>query len=139
MGLIAAELPSRGEGRRVSVVIPTLNEAENIPHVLPHIPAEYEVIVVDGRSEDETTAVVESLRPDARIIEQVGSGKGDALACGFAAATGEIIVMFDADGSARVSEIERFIAALEAGAAQLEDQGTPVSGDPQSRPDMRRA
>ena len=53
------------------------------------------------------------LRPDAVILRQPGRGKGDALLCGFRAATGEIIVTFDGDGSARAEEIPRFVDALD--------------------------
>jgi glycosyltransferase involved in cell wall biosynthesis len=72
---------------RVSVVIPALNEARNLPHVFGRITAlSYEVIVVDGGSVDDTVPVARRLRPDARIIGQSRTGKGNALACGFVAA-----------------------------------------------------
>jgi glycosyltransferase involved in cell wall biosynthesis len=101
----------------VSVVIPTLNEAANIGVVMDRIPAwVYEVLVVDGHSTDGTREVVRSHRSDARVILQRGKGKGDALNCGFAAATGDIIVMLDADGSTDPAEIPRFVAALRTGA-----------------------
>jgi len=58
-----------------------------------------EVVLVDGHSIDDTVAVAQMLRPDIRVVLQNASGKGNALACGFAAATGDIIVMLDADGS----------------------------------------
>jgi glycosyltransferase involved in cell wall biosynthesis len=76
----------------------------------------YEVIVVDGFSTDRTVEVARRLRPDVRIVLQGRRGKGNALACGFAAATGEIIVMLDADGSADPKEIPEFVRALMAGA-----------------------
>lgn len=102
---------------RVSVVIPTLNEARNLPHVLEALPPDiYEVIVVDGHSVDDTVAVARQLRPEARIVMQTRTGKGNALACGFAAATGDIIAMVDADGSANAGEIPDFVSALLAGA-----------------------
>jgi len=102
---------------KVTVVIPTLNEARNLPHVLSRLPKSiHEVIIVDGNSVDDTLATARRLRPDARILTQNRCGKGNALACGFAAATGDIIVMIDADGSADPSEIPRFIDALLAGA-----------------------
>lgn len=102
---------------RVSVVIPALNEARNLPHVFARIPAGYhEVIVVDGHSVDDTVAVAVALRPDVRIVKQTRRGKGNALACGFEAATGDVIVMIDADGSADPAEIPRFVAALLDGA-----------------------
>jgi glycosyltransferase involved in cell wall biosynthesis len=101
----------------VSVVIPTLNEAANLPHVFARLPSGvHEVLLVDGHSTDDTVAVARSLRDDVRIIMQNGSGKGNALACGFAAATGEIIVMIDADGSTDPHEIPAFIQALLDGA-----------------------
>jgi glycosyltransferase involved in cell wall biosynthesis len=97
----------------VSVVIPTLNEAFNLPYVFGALPHwVHEVIVVDGRSTDETVAVARRLRPDVRIVEQTRRGKGNALACGFAAATGEIIVTVDADGSNDPLEIESFVRTL---------------------------
>jgi glycosyltransferase involved in cell wall biosynthesis len=102
---------------RVSVIIPTLNEAENLPHVFPRLPQGlHEVIVVDGRSTDGTIEVARRLRPDARIVTQTGKGKGNALAAGFAAATGDIFVTLDADGSTDPAEIPRFVSALCNGA-----------------------
>lgn len=105
------------EWPRVSVVIPTLNEARNLPHVFAKLPADiHEVIVVDGRSVDDTLAVARELRPDVRIVMQTRSGKGNALACGFAEATGDVIAMIDADGSTDPAEIPLFVKALLDGA-----------------------
>jgi glycosyltransferase involved in cell wall biosynthesis len=102
---------------RVSVVIPTLNEARNLPHVFAELPAGiHEIIVVDGHSQDDTLAVASRLRPDVRIVMQTRRGKGNALACGFAAATGDVIAMIDADGSTDPKEIPRFVRALLDGA-----------------------
>jgi glycosyltransferase involved in cell wall biosynthesis len=104
-------------GVRVSVVIPTLNEEENLPYVFARLPQGlHELIVVDGHSTDHTVAVARRLRPDARIVMQTGHGKGNALAAGFAACTGDVVVTLDADGSADASEIPRFVAALCHGA-----------------------
>ena len=76
----------------ISVVIPALNEAANLPHVLARIPPIVdEIVLVDGHSIDDTIAVARQVRPDIRIVLQDGRGKGNALACGFAAATGEIM------------------------------------------------
>src|SRR5215469_9793010 len=101
----------------VSVIIPTLNEAKNLPHVFAGVPDWVdEVVIVDGRSSDDTVDVARRLRPDAKIVLQDGSGKGDALLSGFAASTSQIIVAMDADGSTDGSEIVRFVAALAAGA-----------------------
>jgi glycosyltransferase involved in cell wall biosynthesis len=102
---------------KVSVVIPAMNEAGNLPLVLPRIPQwVHEVILVDGYSTDDTIAVAEATWPGIRVIMQEGRGKGAALRTGFAAATGDIIVMLDADGSTNPAEIPAFIGALLAGA-----------------------
>jgi glycosyltransferase involved in cell wall biosynthesis len=101
----------------VTAVIPTLNEAENLPHVLRRLPSGVnELIVVDGHSTDGTVKVTQRLRPDARIVLQNRRGKGNALACGLAAARGDIIVTIDADGSTDPAEIPTFIAPLVGGA-----------------------
>jgi glycosyltransferase involved in cell wall biosynthesis len=102
---------------RVSVVVPVLNEARNLPYVFARLPADiHEVIVVDGHSVDDTIAVARRLRPDVQVVQQTRRGKGNALACGFAAATGDVIAMVDADGSADPAEIPVFVAALLGGA-----------------------
>jgi glycosyltransferase involved in cell wall biosynthesis len=102
---------------RVSVVIPALNEAENLPFVLPHIPLDVdEVILVDGRSTDGTVELAHRLRPDVRVVWQSGKGKGNALRSGFEACSGDIIVMLDADGSTDPREIPRYVGALLSGA-----------------------
>ena len=65
---------------RVSVVIPTLNEAENLPAVMPRLPEGlFEVLIVDGGSTDGTVEVARALRADVRVVEQTGHGKGNAL------------------------------------------------------------
>ncbi len=100
----------------ISVVIPARNEAQNLRHVLPLIPASVgEVILVDGHSSDNTIEEALRLMPSIRVIKQSGKGKGDALQAGFAACTGDIIVMLDADGSADPAEIPQFVQALEQG------------------------
>lgn len=125
-----AERPSRSAGHperrrcprglnapKVSVVIPALNEAENLQHVFSRIPdAVHEVIVVDGHSVDGTIETAQRLMPDAVIVRQDGTGKGNALRCGFAAASGDAIVAIDADGSTDPAEIPAFVGALQAGA-----------------------
>jgi hypothetical protein len=102
---------------RVSVVIPALNEALNLRHVLANLPDNlFEVVLVPGSSTDNTEEVARRLRPDIRVIHQTRTGKGNALACGFAACRGDIIVTLDADGSADPKEIPAFIGALVSGA-----------------------
>jgi glycosyltransferase involved in cell wall biosynthesis len=109
--------PSPRESPRLSVVIPALNEARNIGHVLGTLPEDvFEVILVDGHSKDGTVEVARAVRSDIRVVMQPGTGKGDALAAGFAACRGDVVVMLDADGSADGAEIPRFVDALVAGA-----------------------
>ncbi len=102
---------------RVSVVIPARNEEKNLPHILPRLPQDiHELILVDGQSADDTIATARALYPSVRLVHQAGAGKGDALACGFAAVTGDVIVTLDADGSTNPAEIPRFVHALMDGA-----------------------
>jgi glycosyltransferase involved in cell wall biosynthesis len=102
---------------RVTIVIPARNEAENLPYVLTEIPTwVHEVILVDGHSTDDTIEVARRLLPNIRIVSQSRYGKGDALRLGFAASTGDIIVMLDADGSTDPKVIPAFISTLLSGA-----------------------
>ncbi|WP_250008529.1 glycosyltransferase family 2 protein [Actinoplanes sp. M2I2] len=99
------------------MVIPTLNEERNLPHVFAKLPANIdEVVLVDGGSKDRTVEVARELRPDVVVVQQTRTGKGNALACGFAACTGDIIVMIDADGSTDPAEIPLFVKKLTDGA-----------------------
>lgn len=110
-GLEAAAVPPRPVGR-VSVVLPTMNEARNLPWVLDRMPWDAELILVDGRSIDGTVAVAQSLRPDIVVLTEPRRGKGRALRAGFGAATGDVIVMIDADGSMDPLEIPRYVELL---------------------------
>lgn len=100
----------------VSLVVPAKNEAANLREVLPQLPKLHEVILVDGNSSDGTVAAAREVMPDIKVMRQTRNGKGNALASGFLAASGDIIVMFDADGSADPAEIPAFIGALIRGA-----------------------
>jgi glycosyltransferase involved in cell wall biosynthesis len=96
--------------------VPVKNEAANLREILPRLPQVHEVIIVDGNSVDESVQIAREVRPDVIVVEQTRRGKGNALACGFLVSSGDIIVMFDADGSADPSEIPIFVKALVAGA-----------------------
>jgi len=98
---------------KVSVIICTLNEEKNLPHVLPRIPAWVdEVILVDGHSTDRTIEVAKKLRPDVKVLYQPNRGKGDALKYGVAASKGDIIVTLDADGTYPPEEMPRFVQVI---------------------------
>ena len=132
--------PRRSGSPRVSVVIPTLNEVENLPYVFARLPEDlHEVIVVDGHSTDGTLEVARSLRPDVRIVEQTRVGKGDALRTGFQACSGDIIVMLDADGSTDPREIPRFVAALCQGADFVKGSRFAQGGGSSDITALRRA
>ena len=98
---------------RISVIICTLNEEMNLPHVLPRIPTWVdEILLVDGHSTDNTVEVARKLCPQIRVLSQPGRGKGDALKYGVEKATGDIIVTLDADGETPPEEIDHFIQPL---------------------------
>jgi glycosyltransferase involved in cell wall biosynthesis len=109
--------PSAPELVTVSVIIPTLNEADNLAFVINTIPLWVdEIIVVDGRSSDDTARVAKVLRPDIRIIDELKPGKGAAIRAGLEAAKSDILIVMDADGSMDGADIEAFRDSLLAGA-----------------------
>jgi glycosyltransferase involved in cell wall biosynthesis len=100
----------------VSLVIPVRNEARNIAWVLEQIADDVdEIVLVDGHSTDATLITARRYRPDIKVVPQEGTGKGSALRTGFRAATGDIIVMMDADGSMAPHEIRHFVHFLNNG------------------------
>jgi glycosyltransferase involved in cell wall biosynthesis len=106
-----------GRAPLVSVVMPTLTEAPNLPYIIPKLPDSiHELVVVDGYSTDDTVEVAKRLRPDVRIVHQTARGKGNALLCGIEASSGDIVVLLDSDGSTDPTEIPRFVEAITAGA-----------------------
>ena len=101
----------------VSVIIPTLNEAANLPFVLDTVPQWVdEIIVVDGRSTDDTERIARTLQPGMKVVHELTPGKGAALRTGLGAATSDYFIALDADGSMDGSRIGDFYAALENGA-----------------------
>jgi len=124
----------------VSVIIPTLNEAKNLPLVFPYLPHELidEVILVDGHSTDDTIAMAQRLLPDIKVVVQPGKGKGAALRAGYAAATGEIVVVIDADGSNDPRELPRFIQALIEGSDFVKGSRFAPTGGTTDMPRFRQ-
>jgi Glycosyl transferase family 2 len=110
-----------GTGLLVSVVIPCLNEAENIEecvlraqNILSSARLPGEVIVVDNGSTDGSATLARAA--GAIVIEEPRRGYGQAYLTGFEAASGEYIVMIDADLTYDFEEIPRFVSELDRGA-----------------------
>ncbi len=110
-----------GDAPLVSVVIPCLNEAQNIEHcvlaaraAIDRMGVAGEVVVADNNSEDDSAALAE--RAGAHVIVEPRRGYGSAYLAGFAASRGDYIVMADADLTYDFEEIPRFVAALQDGA-----------------------
>jgi glycosyltransferase involved in cell wall biosynthesis len=125
MSTITPELPNAAEAEtstlEVSVVIPCLNEAENIQECVARALAALEtsgltgeVVVADNASEDDSARLAEEA--GARVIHEPRRGYGSAYLAGFAAARGAYIVMADADLTYDFAEIPRFVAKLADGA-----------------------
>ena len=101
----------------VSVVIPTLNEEKNIGAAIKGVKnvldgTSYEIIIVDGNSQDRTVQIARSLGAKIMFDE---IGKGSALIKGMGAAKGDVIISMDADLSHRPNELKLLIAGIEAG------------------------
>ena len=103
---------------RVTVVIPAKDEegliGEIVDAVRPHAD---EILVVDGHSRDRTGAI--AVEHGARVVEDNGYGKGDALRVSIGAATTDILVFIDADGSHDPRDIPAMVAPIKAGLADM--------------------
>jgi glycosyltransferase involved in cell wall biosynthesis len=123
----------------VTAVIPALNEAKNLPYVLPKLEGLVdEVIIVDGLSEDDTIEVARRLHSAVRIVEEKTPGKGAALRRGFAEARCDIVVALDADGSTNPDEIPAFVGVLLAGADFVKGSRFLQGGGTADMPLIRR-
>ena len=112
--LIAREKMNRPENcPSVTVLICTLNEEKNLPHVLSKIPQWVsEILIVDGHSTDNTVEVARQIRPESKVLYQPDTGKGNAMRYGIQQASGSIIVTLDADGATNPEELHKFIEPL---------------------------
>lgn len=128
--VFCAARPVRHRERRqptVSVVIPARNEAGNIEaaiHRTPKMGAGTEIIFVEGNSTDHTWAEIQRVQAaypdhDIKIMQQPGKGKGDAVRVGFAAATGDILMILDADLTMPPEELPKFYEVLASGHAEF--------------------
>lgn len=125
--LIARPQPVPAEDPSVSVVVAARNEAGNIRSIFERIPPmgrATELIFVEGHSKDDTYAVIEreiALHPatPSRVLRQPGIGKADAIRAGFDAATGDILMILDADLTVPPEDLPRFYEALRSGRGEF--------------------
>lgn len=111
----------------VSVIIPARNESGNIEAAFQRIPqmgSHTELIFVEGHSKDDTYSVIEkaiAAHPewDAKLFKQTGKGKADAVRLGFEKASGEVLMILDADLTVRPEELPRFYKALVSGKGEF--------------------
>jgi len=109
----------------VSVVIPARNEAGNITDAVRRIPqmgARTEIIFVEGQSRDDTWNKIQQVahdHPGIKILQQPGRGKGDAVRAGFSAATGDILMILDADLTMPPEELPKFYNVIASGRAEF--------------------
>ncbi len=127
-------------GHTVSALIPCLNEAENLPHVLPAIPDwVHEVVLIDDHCTDDTVEVAKRLMPDIKVVaNHRPGGKGNALLTGAEAASGDILVQVDADGSEDPDEIHGFVGALLTGADYAKGSRFMQGGGTSDMPPLRK-
>jgi SAM-dependent methyltransferase len=115
------------EHYRVSVVVPARNEAGNIPRIFertPEMGQGTELIFVEGHSHDETAAAIEQAiqehpQRQSMLLFQHGKGKGDAVRLGFAHATGDVLMILDADMTVPPEDLPRFYEALRSGKGEF--------------------
>jgi SAM-dependent methyltransferase len=111
----------------VSVVIPARDEAGNIPAAVARTPdmgAGTEIIFVEGHSRDDTWQAIQRVAADnpqrkIKILQQTGKGKGDAVRAGFAAATGDVLMILDADLTMPPEELPKFYDLIASGRAEF--------------------
>ncbi len=112
----------------ISVVIPTWNEAANIGPVLRQLARFVDIVIVDAFSQDGTVEIARQVRPDLTLVQRPPRGKGDALRAGFAVATGDVIVIMDADGSMDPEEINVFMSMMSVGFDLVKGSRLAVGG-----------
>jgi len=103
----------------VSVVVAARNEAGNIQQIFERVPemgSGTELVFVEGHSQDDTFQVIQdtmqnSLR-NVKLLKQPGKGKGDAVRAGFQAASGDVLMILDADLTVPPEDLPRFYDAL---------------------------
>ncbi|NUN50261.1 MAG: glycosyltransferase family 2 protein [Candidatus Brocadiae bacterium] len=119
-------------GYRVTVALPTRNEAGGIAKVVEQVrPYADEILVVDGHSTDATRDLAAAA--GARVVLDGGRGKGDGIRTALEQATGEVVVFFDADGSHEPHDIPNLLAPLSLGKADLVVASRALGGSDEFR------
>lgn len=111
----------------VSVIVPARNEAGNVPRIFsrtPEMGRGTELVFVEGHSRDGTyeaieKAIAENPHRRCQLHRQTGAGKGDAVRLGFSKATGDVLMILDADLTVPPEDLPRFLAALTSGKAEF--------------------
>lgn len=125
--VIARPVPQRAQEPKVSVIVPARNEAGNIQAIFERTPKmgrETELVFVEGHSKDDTYAAIEleiATHPStpSLILQQSGIGKADAVRLGFAKATGDVLMILDADLTVPPEDLPRFYEALVSGKGEF--------------------
>jgi SAM-dependent methyltransferase len=111
-----------------SILIPCRNERGNIENAILRMPrfgSSQEILFVEGNSSDGTFEECERVRDayrdswDIKVLKQDGKGKGDAVRKGFAAATGDVLMILDADLTMPPEALPKFHAVIETGKAEF--------------------
>ncbi len=122
--VIARPLPKRRRDGSVSIVIPARNEAGNIQRAIESIPpfgTSMEIIFVEGHSKDDTWQKIQEVQQCYKgpykilVAQQKGKGKGDAVRMGFGMATGDLLMILDADLTVDPLDLPKFYEAIASG------------------------
>ncbi len=124
---VARLAPQVAAPTSVSVIIPARNEAGNIEAAFQRVPkmgSHTEIIFVEGHSKDDTYATIEraiAAHPewDAKVFKQPGKGKADAMRLGYEKASGQVLMILDADLTVRPEDLPRFYDALVSGRGEF--------------------
>jgi len=129
--MIARKRPENSEKREdeptVSVIVPARNEAGNIEEILQRVPemgGGTEIVFVEGNSKDKTYEAIEKAianHPErrCRLFRHTGVGKGDAVRLGFKEASGDILMILDADMTVPPEDLPRFYEAIRSGEGEF--------------------
>ena len=118
---------SMTEEASVSVIVPARNEAGHIEEIVKRVPAmgsRTELLFVEGNSTDDTLDVIKEIvarqgDPDIRYYVQPGVGKGDAVRHGYDHATGDVLMILDADMTVAPEDLPRFYQAIVDGTGEF--------------------